>query len=71
MAVHIEDNKLVVITRTENFILINLKMLARIYSMKSILITHNKFLAKHAVKNGTSQLLFKYKHGNNICEHEI
>ena len=70
MAVYIEGNKLVIITRTQNYISIYPKMLAKVYSMKLILIKHNAFLAEHTIKNGTSQLLFKYKHGNNIHEHK-
>ena len=30
----------------------------------------NEFLADHAINNEFSRLLFKYKHGNDIHEHQ-
>ena len=67
---YIEDNKLAIITepKTVNFDLSkdldnNLK-----YEI-NFMIKHNKLLAEHTIKNEISQLLFKYKHGNDIHEH--
>ena len=33
------------------------------------IIKHNEFVAEHKMKNYIKQLLFKYKHGNDIHEH--
>ena len=64
------DNKLVVATEPKSVhfdlpkaVDINLK-----HEINSI-IKHNKTLAEHAIKNGITQLLSKYKHGNDIHEH--
>ena len=34
------------------------------------IIKHNELLAQHTIKNPISQLLLKYKHGNDIHEDE-
>ena len=69
MGVYIEDNNLVIITelKTIQFDLPknvgnNLK-----YETDSI-IKYNEILPEHKIKNGISQLLFKYKHRKDIHE---
>ena len=36
----------------------------------NFIMKHNKFLSEHTIKNKISRLLFKFKHGNDINEHE-
>ena len=65
MGAHIEANKVVITTKPKLSILIYLKMLTRI-----LIIKYNKPFVEHTIKNKIRQLLSKYKHGNNIQEHE-
>ena len=58
------------------FILISLKMLMRIWSIRFKINGDSKFiikshepLAENRIKKEIKQLLYKYKHGNNIHEH--
>ena len=70
MAVHIEDNKLAIITEHKNFHFNLHKYVSK--NMKheiNSIIKHNKFLAEHTIKNEISRLLLKYKHRNDIHEH--
>ena len=70
MGVHIGYSKLVIITEPKTFhfdlpkdVDKNLK-----YEI-DLIIKHNECLGEHTIKNEISQLLLKYKHGNNIHEH--
>ena len=70
MAVHIEDNKLAIITEHKNFHFNLHKYVSK--NMKheiNSIIKHNKCLAEHTIKNEISRLLLKYKHRNDIHEH--
>ena len=81
MGVHIGDHKLVVtkkmLTKDVNKNL-KIKMLTRITTPKDVdknlwheidsIIKLNELVAQHTIKNEISQLLFKYKHGNDIHE---
>ena len=70
MGVIIKDSNLVIIKESK-IILFNLPKDAD-NSLKyetGFIIKHNKFLAKHIIKNKISQLLSKYKHRNGIHDH--
>ena len=52
------------------FILISLKMLTdNLKHEIHIIIEHNEILSENTKKNNISQLLSKYKHGNDIHKH--
>ena len=70
MGVVIKENKLVIIREPKSnhfdFLKdVNTNLMHEI----NFIIKDNKFLAEHTTKNEGSQLLSKYKHGNNIHEH--
>ena len=70
MGVIIKDSNLVII-KEPRIILFNLPKDVD-NSLKyetGFIIKHNKFLAKHIIKSKISQLLSKYKHGNDIHDH--
>ena len=72
MGVYIDDIKLVIIKESKIICFDLSKEIDN--SLKdeiiSILLKQNKVLAEHRMENKISQLLSKYKHGNDIHEHE-
>ena len=67
---HIEDNKLVITTETKNFYFDLPKDVGSNFKHEiDSIIKYNDILAEHTIKNKINQLLFKYKHGNDIHEH--
>ena len=70
MGVHIEDNKLVIITEPKTIHFNLSKNFDNSFKYEiSFIINHKKHLAEHAIKNKISQLLSKYKPANDIHKH--
>ena len=67
---NVEDNKLAIITEP-NFIHFHLPKYFDNNLKHEIdsIIKHKGFLPENTMKNDISQLLFKYKHVNNIHQH--
>ena len=71
MRVHIEDNKLVIIAEPKTFHFDLPKDVDKNLEHEiDFIIKHNEFLAEKTIENEINQLLSKYKHGNDILEHE-
>ena len=70
MEVYIEDNK-IAITKKQKKFHFDLSKDADITlkHQTCFIIKHNELLVEYAIKNKFRQLLFKYKHGNDIHEH--
>ena len=71
MGVYIEDN-MVVIGKPKTFYFnFNLPKVIdkNVKDAIEFIIKRNESLAEHTIKNEIRQLLFKYKHGNDIHEH--
>ena len=70
MGVHIEDNKLVVVTEPKSFHFdllkdVDINLRHEVY----FIIKQNELLAESAIKIEIRQLMFRCKHGNCIHEH--
>ena len=68
---HTGDNKLVVATGYKTFHFDLPKDVDKKLKYKiDFIVKHNELLTEHIVKSKIRQLLSKYKHGNDIHEHE-
>lgn len=65
----IKDKKLVIKTEPKTIYFDSPKHLDNNLKHELILTQNNQFLAQHTKKNKISQLLSKYKHGNDIHKH--
>ena len=70
MGAHIRENQFPVTTGPRNFCFdlnkdVNISLKHQIYSI----VKFKEHLAEDTIKNMVSQILFKYKHGNDIYEH--
>ena len=70
IGVNIKDNKLAIIAVPKIILFDLLKDVCNNLNYETdSFIKHNQLLSEHTIKNEISQLLFKYKHGNNSDEH--
>ena len=70
MGAHIRENQFPVTTGPRNFCFdlskdVDISLKHQIYSI----VKFKEHLAEDTIKNMVSQILFKYKHGNDIYEH--
>ena len=70
MGVHIDSNKLVIITEPKAIHFdLSKDVDNNLKHEIDFIIKHNELLAEHAIKNWINQLLSKYKHANDFCKH--
>ena len=70
MGVHIDDNKLIIITKPKTIhVSLPQKVDSSLKHETDSIIKHNEFSAEHTIKSEIRWLLFKYKNGNDIHEH--
>ena len=71
MEVYIDDDKLVIIARPKTIGFNFTKTFDNSLKLEiDSIITQNEFSAEERIKNQIEQLLFKYKHKNDIHENE-
>ena len=71
VGVYTDDNKLVIIIASKTIRFDLFKKVDNTVKHKiNIIINHNEFLAEDNIKNEIIKLLSKYKHENDIHEHE-